>query len=197
MGTDKALVELGGEPLILRALAILREAGLEASIAGARSDLSVYGQIIKDTGPGPLGGICAALGSTTAEYAVITSVDAPLIPSSLLSFLLGFAGNTDAGVTLLSVGGFAQTFPVVIHRSLLPALQSQLDAGNDGCYAAFRAASEQTGKPLHTLAVENLVQAGQVEHPLGLPTAYWFLNVNSPDDLARAEELLPSFHRVS
>ncbi len=197
MGTDKALVRLDGELLIVRALDILREAGMEPSIAGARSDLSAYGRVLEDAGRGPLGGICAALASTEAQYAVVISVDAPLIPSSLVSFLLGSARRTDAGITLLSVSGFVQTFPAVIHRSLLPMLQSQLDAGNDGCYGAFRAAAEQTGRPLRISSVEYLVQAGQVEHSLALPAASWFLNVNTPADLARAQALLPSRHRVS
>ncbi len=197
MGTDKALVQLEGEPLIGRALDLLREAGLEPAIAGTRSDLSMYGRVVEDHGRGPLGGICAALASTAAEYSVVVSVDVPLIPSSLLMLLLDFARRTQSGITLLSVGGFVQTFPAVIHRSLLSALRSQFESGNDGCYGAFRAVVGQAGKPLRILALEHLVQAGQVEHPWGLPAACWFLNINTPEDLARAAGLLPSRHRVS
>jgi len=40
MGTDKALVEFDGQPMICRAIEILRAAGLPVSIAGARSSLA-------------------------------------------------------------------------------------------------------------------------------------------------------------
>lgn len=190
MGTDKALVELDGEPLIRHALAILREAGLQAAIAGARSDLSAFGPVVKDGGFGPLGGICAALESTPAPYGVFLSVDMPLVPPALVSFLLGRARRTNPEIVLVSANGFPQPFPVVLHRDALTEFRSQMSTGQTGCLSAFRAAAERTGRPLQVLAVEDLVQAGQIEDPRRLPPAYWFLNVNTPDDLARAQSLL-------
>jgi molybdopterin-guanine dinucleotide biosynthesis protein A len=190
MGVDKALVKLDGEPLIVRVLAILKQAGLDGAIAGARPDLSIYGPVIEDAGRGPLGGVCAALESTECELAVFVSVDMPLLPVALVTALLAQARRTGAGVTLLAVHGFVQTFPAVVHRGMLAALASEMRAGNDGCFSALRAAALQTGKAMRILAVENLVQAGEVEHPKSLPAAFWFLNVNTPEDLARAESLV-------
>jgi molybdopterin-guanine dinucleotide biosynthesis protein A len=40
MGEDKAPVKFAGRPLLERALAILRQAGQEARIAGARTSLA-------------------------------------------------------------------------------------------------------------------------------------------------------------
>lgn len=197
MGTDKALVPLAGQPLIVHALGLLREAGLEPAIAGARSDLSDYGRVIADGGIGPLGGICAALTMASSDFSVFVSVDAPLLGAGLLTFLLEHAQRTDAGIVLASVNGFAQTFPCAIQRSLLPALQAELDGGNDGCFAAFREAAASTRKPLRILAVEELAQTGQVEHPMGFPVTSWFLNVNTPADLVRSEALLALHYRVS
>ena len=37
--------------------------------------------------------------------------------------------------------------------------------------------------------IELLLQSGQVSHPQGFPAALWFLNINSPGDLAHAETL--------
>ena len=191
MGTDKALVQLGGVPLIVRALGVLRDAGLDAAIVGARSDLSGYAPALDDPGRGPLGGICAALESTQAELAVFLSVDMPLLPSVLVSFLLDYARRTESAITLASVNGFAQPFPAVVGRAVLPGLQVELKTGNDGCSSAFRAVTEKISRSLQILPVEDLVQAGQVKDPRGLPPTYWFLNVNTPDDLARTESLLP------
>jgi molybdenum cofactor guanylyltransferase len=191
MGTDKALVSLAGRPLIEHSLAILREAGLDASIAGARVSLANIAPVVADSAPGrgPLAGVCAALASTSAQRAVLLSVDLPLIPASLISYLLHHARITGAAVTLASANGFPQTFPAVISRGALPRLSAELEAGRTGCFSAFQSASVGLERPLSVLPVEYLAQAGQAVHPAGLPAALWFLNVNTPADLERAERL--------
>jgi len=207
MGTDKALLSFAGQPLIARALEILQGAELSPSIAGAQAQLAGFAPVIQDPelvfqdpetvrGLGPLAGICAALDSTAAEYAVFLPVDLPLLPSSLVSCLLSHARITGAIVTVPSVNGFAQTFPVVIHRAALPELRSRLRSLERGCYAAFKAAAGISSQPFSILSVELLVQARQIDHPTGLPPALWFANVNSPADLARAESFLSRHLRV-
>jgi len=195
MGTDKAVAQLGGGALVDRALAILRSAGLStAVIAGARQDLAEFGPVIEDPGSGPLGGICAGLESTEAAYALFLPVDMPLLPPELLTALLGRMERTGAGITLASLGGFAQTFPVVIEQSLALGLRAELRSGNDGCFSAFRSATARARRSLEIVSVENLVQSGLVEDPRGLPPAFWFTNVNTPNDLAKAEAILAGHH---
>jgi len=191
MGRDKALVEFAGEPLVARAIGTMREAGLEARIAGARAALDVFAPVLADAEPGrgPLGGICAALAACTEPRAVFLPVDIPLMPASLIAFLIRRAEVTQSAVTLASVGGFAQTFPAAIGRDALPALQIELNAGRLGAFAALRAAAAAMGQRVQTVAVEYVAQSGQAEHPCGLPAALWFLNVNSPVELRRAEVL--------
>ncbi len=195
MGRDKALLEFAGRPLVERALAILQQAGLPAKIAGAvpsaRASLEAYAPIVEDATPGlgPLSGICAALATTSARHAVFLPVDLPLLPPSLLVFLLRHAQMTGAAVTIPSLSGFMQTFPSVIDRAALPALQNALGSGRYGCYAAFKAAAAALGRPLASVAVEILAQSGQVSDPRGLPAIRWFLNLNAPDDLVCADAL--------
>lgn len=191
MGKDKALVEFGGKPLVEHALSILREAGLTAAIAGARSDLARFASVVDDpeAGLGPLAGVCAALASTSSRFAVILPIDLPLLPPSLLVYLLHHAQVTDSAVTVPSVAGFRQTFPVVLDRATLPALKAELVAGNSGCFAAFQTAATGLGQTANSVAAELLAQSGQVEHPQGIPTALWFLNLNSPDEVDRANGL--------
>jgi len=192
MGEDKALVRFGGQPLALRALHILREAGLSASFAGGADSLAGFAPVVEDSeaGLGPLGGICAALTSTSARWAVFLPVDLPLLPASLVAFLLDHARITGRAITLCSVNGFAQTFPAVVDRTALPALETELAAGRSGCFSALQAAAASLGQPVTILAVESLVQTGQIAHPDGLPAARWFLNVNAPYDLSRAKACL-------
>lgn len=188
MGRDKALVELAGRPLIVHALEALRNAGLSAKIAGARSELSGFAPVIPDLeeNAGPLSGVCAALAAMQADFGVFLSVDLPLIPASLLAHLAGDAAITGSMVTLASVNGFVQTFPAVVRRSALPALEEELRTGRAGCFAGFQAAAGAQKRP-RILAAESLAQTGHVAHSLGLPAARWFHNVNAPEDLETAE----------
>ncbi len=194
MGQDKALLTLAGHPLIAHALSALRAAGLSPVIAGARSDLSRFASVIPDPNSdlGPLSGICAALESSSARSAVFLPVDLPLLPSSLITYLVYHAQITSAAVTLPSIRGVANTFPAVLDRSLLPALKSELAAGRRACLAAFHAAARALGQPISVIPVELLTQSGHVAHPRSLPAAAWFLNVNTPADLGRVDRHFPS-----
>jgi molybdopterin-guanine dinucleotide biosynthesis protein A len=189
MGSDKALIELVGQPLIAHALATLREVGLHASIAGARSDLSGFAPVIEDAAPGlgPLSGVCAGLASASARWVVFHSIDLPLLPASLIAHLLLRAQISGASVTLASVNGFPQTFPAVIDREALPALKAELAAGRSGCMRAFQAAAEKLARSFAVLPAEMLAQAGCAVHRSGLPAALWFLNINTPAALERAQ----------
>ena len=51
--------------------------------------------------------------------------------------------------------------------------------------------------PFSVVAAELLAQCGQVNHPDSLPASLWFLNVNTPQDLERAQTLLETRHQVS
>lgn len=195
MGTDKALVELAGRLLIQHSLDALREAGISAAIAGARPGLREYAPVIEDSKPGlgPLGGVCAALRSSTARWLVFISVDLPLIPASLIRVLLDRAQITESAVTLASVNGFPQTFPAIIDRAALPVFETELAAGRGGCFAAFQAGAAALGQTASVLPVEYLAQTGAVSHPYGLSPVLWFLNVNTPSDLDRAERVTAEF----
>jgi molybdopterin-guanine dinucleotide biosynthesis protein A len=201
MGRDKALIEFAGRPLIAHALSILHEAGLNAAIAGSSPNLKSvfesfapvpsFAPIVDDrqSGRGPLAGVCAALASTSALHVVFLSIDAPFLPASLLAYLLRSADVTESAVTVASVNGRPQTFPAILDRSVLPVLAAELEAGRLGCLAAFETAAAARNQPVHAIPVEFLVQSGQVAHPGVLPAAQWFLNLNSPADLERAESV--------
>ena len=196
MGRDKALLPFAGRPLVAHAISILSQAGLSVSIAGARPSartaLEAFAPVVEDAEPGhgPLAGICAALASASARYAVFQPVDLPLLPPALIAFLLHHARITGQAVTVPSVTGFDQTFPAVLCSAVLPALKAALDAGNDGCFSAFQAAAARQDQSISAVKVEFLAQSGQVADPLSLPPVRWFLNLNTPDDVQQAEVLL-------
>jgi molybdopterin-guanine dinucleotide biosynthesis protein A len=202
MRTDKALVEFNGRPLLAHAVDIVRTAGLPVFISGARSPLESFAPVVPDsrTGAGPLEGICAGLrslkesssrppaGTLASEplYAAFLPVDLPLLPPSLLQYLVYRARITGLAVTLPSVNAFPQTFPVVLSIDCLSVLERELSRGHGGCYAAFQAAAAERGDPVSIVPAEVLVQSRKMTHPAALPVARWFLNVNAPSDLRRA-----------
>lgn len=188
MGTDKGLVEFRGQPLIAHMLRILRDAGLPASIAGARANLSGLAPVVDDldSDRGPLEGICSALAAASASWAVFVPIDLPFLPAQLIRSLLDRAELTGNAITLPSLNGFAQTFPCILNRAILPGLRRELEAGRNGCFASFRRVASGSGKSVGVVPVEQLAQTGRVKHPDALPAARWFFNLNSPADLERA-----------
>ncbi len=190
MGADKALVPFQGRPLVEHALEILRGAGLHAAIAGARSPLGAYGPVIEDVeaDKGPLGGICAALASISAHRAVFVPVDLPLLPSSLITYMVRQAEVTGRAVTLASVAGFTQTFPAVLDRAVLPWLEGELAAGRLGCFQAFEAAAASLGQQVSVIGVEDAAEAGTIAHPEGFAAHRWFTNLNTAVDLLDASK---------
>ncbi len=143
MGRDKASLSFAGQPLAIRALNLLREAGLPASLAGASPALASFAPVVEDIEPGlgPLGGICAALACTPAHWAVFLPVDLPLLPASLITLLVHHAQVTTSAVTLPAAGGFSQTFPLCSSFRLCrvtSALQPNLRPGAGGVSPHFR-----------------------------------------------------------
>lgn len=197
MGQDKALLSLGGKPLISHALNIFRDAGFRPAIAGGRLPLQAFAPVVEDFKPelGPLAGLCAALSSTQARRVIFLPVDLPLIPPSLLKYLMRHAETAQNAVTVSAINGFAQTFPVVLDRVVLPFLKAELEAGRRGCFAGFQAATRSLHQSVCVLPVELLVQSGQAMHPAALLAFRWFLNVNTPTEFECAERL--SMHPIA
>jgi molybdopterin-guanine dinucleotide biosynthesis protein A len=161
----------------------LQEAGLKVAIAGARSTLAGFAPVVEDEemGRGPLAGICAALAQTDADLAVFLPVDMVVMPSSLVRLLLDTAKQSGAAITLAAVNGRVETFPVVICRKTLGVLKRELAAGRGGCLRAFEAVAAAEGSAVHFVEVA------------GAPgPSSWFLNLNTRQDVERAEELSAS-----
>jgi molybdopterin-guanine dinucleotide biosynthesis protein A len=202
MGQDKALVGFNGVPLVQHAVGIFRAAGLDPRIAGARGDLSSFAPTLADDpahpGLGPLSGISSALEGGTTHFAVFLPVDLPLLPATLISYLVHHAEVTGSAITMPSICGFVETFPVVIDRAAGPALKASLQSENRKCLTAFQAAADALAKPMSVIPVELLLQTGQVADPRGLPAQAWFLSINTPEDLVQAEGLLGRhLHQIS
>jgi molybdopterin-guanine dinucleotide biosynthesis protein A len=107
-GRDKALVELGGKPMLARMLQLLQGTILEAKIVAARGKYEAFGvEIVEDRWPGegPLGGIITALedaagSAARPEWNLIVSCDMPFLTREWLAFLSERATKSKAQVVL-------------------------------------------------------------------------------------------------
>jgi molybdenum cofactor guanylyltransferase len=191
MGRDKALLEIGGRPLIALALEKLRALGLQPRIAGSRPDLAAFAPVVPDNfpGSGPLAGIVAALAASDADPNLFLPVDLPNLPVAFLSWMAGRAEASGAAATLPLLAGRPQPLCAVYHRSLLPGLRAALAAGQ---YKVIPAIETAARGALDTFEVEALASAlipeGWPAHP---PVRDWFRNLNTPEDYERLHRTQP------
>lgn len=186
MGRDKALLELGGHPLIEHALGKLRALGFSPRIVGVRSDLAAFAIVVPDNFPhtGPLGGIEAALAASNTEQNLFLPVDLPWLPVEFLRWLIERAENTNALATVPRLQGRPQPLCAVYSKALLPYAQSALAADDAKVMRAVEHAAKLTGLRIDTFDVEPIAAAQAWEQPL--PLHRWFENINTPADFEKA-----------
>ena len=182
MGTDKAFIEIDGEPMVARAAGALRAAGAAPVlvVGGDRSRLSALGLYHvpdRHPGQGPLGGVITALGALdppggSGPDAVVTlpcDVKAP-DPTSVrlvMERLAGAVDRSEAGPPTADLvvplgGGVPQWTHSGWHRSCLPRLSEVFATG-------VRALNDAARK-LRTVAVE-------------APGTCWYDDADRPEDL--------------
>jgi molybdenum cofactor guanylyltransferase len=169
MGRDKALLTLGGQPLVERGIRKLGEVCAEVAIAGGTEDLGRFGRVIldKSVGCGPLGGIVSALQESSFKWNLFLPVDAPFVPVSALKGLLARAAGFDGVCVMARTEGQMQPLCAVYSKKSLGVLEQELAAGRWKVTKAIEA-------------------AGEVRF-VDFEDASWFANLNTPEEFAEAE----------
>jgi len=169
MGTDKALIEIGDRPLARR---VADEIGRVCGSVSLVGDPARYGNlgrpVIPDRFPGrgPLAGIEAALGKTTAEWNLVVACDMPSLDVSILEEL--FEAGGDCTVPSYSDGRVEPLCAVFRKR----------------CHAAILEALE-SGVRKVTEALGRLESKGLCLEYVRVNKADSFANLNTPEDLER------------
>ncbi len=194
-GGDKALVSLGGEPLIAH---VVRRVAPQVSrlLINANGDHSrfravgrpVIAAAVEDCGP--LGGFRAALEGALANAPACISLlsvstDTPFLPKDLLQTLRDAspkpASPTLAPAIAMSAG---RLHPVVglWPLALRDTLQRTLDEG--------RLSAEKFAKSVQAIAVPFTLRT------IGNLTLDPFFNANTPGELAQAEDIVALFNET-
>lgn len=178
-GGDKALIELGGETLLQRAIERLSPQ-VDSLVINANDDPARFNSILPvipdpdDSRSGPLAGVLAGLDYATSQGAthiVTIAVDTPFFPLDLVARLREAAEGQ--GVPLACAKTGDRTHPVFGYWPV--SLADDLrEAMGDG----MRKVDRWTGKH------------GCAEAPFDATPFDPFFNVNTPEDLTEAEGLL-------
>jgi molybdenum cofactor guanylyltransferase len=177
IGAGKALIELGGKPLISYPLEAFAEAGIGVVVVAKRDsplpplDVPIWHE--PDEPSHPLCGIVAALERGDGSPLIACACDMPFLTSELLSYL----SERDEPLVVPRAGGRMHPLVARYDRSLLDELRQGM----------------QPPRALHDVISELdpvIVDEAELRH-FGDPTRLLF-NVNTREDLARAEELAGS-----
>jgi molybdenum cofactor guanylyltransferase len=217
MGTDKALLQLAGKPLIAHAVAKLRRitphVQILAGADGTNSALAPYAPLIPDLHPstGPIGGIEAALVHTSSDWNLILPVDIPFIPTL---FLVRWVQSitqrrsTNIRVAMFSVFGVPQPTLLLIHRDAAPFLTLAIARGEYKLRPALETAARELApsdaqpyeRVPYMLPIDENLQFDDWTIPPPNPEPWqtltpaqraaqplWFANLNTPEDFAEVE----------
>ena len=177
MGSDKAFAPLNGRTLLARILATARSLTSNVHIIGNPAKYAPFAPVVEDIFPGcgPLGGIHAALVPSATDLNVILAVDTPFVSLALLQFLLTRARNRpEAIVTVARANGGLQPLCAVYRRQFAEAAEQALRAGRHKIDALFDPVSTQ------------VIGESELESAGFSPNI--FRNLNTPDDLVRAQK---------
>ncbi|HDR2620830.1 TPA: molybdenum cofactor guanylyltransferase MobA [Enterobacter chuandaensis] len=171
-GKDKGLQRLNGKPLWQCVADTLAGQVTTMAISAnrhidtyQRSGYAVYQDNLEDY-PGPLAGMLSVMQQSNGEWFLFCPCDTPLIPSCLVERLVKLRGT--APVVWVHDGERDHPAIALMHRSLVPALQEYLAAGERRVMVFMR----QSGG--HSVDFSDLTST--------------FVNVNTCEDLQMMQE---------
>lgn len=183
MGRDKTALKLGGSTLLLRAVERVRLAGGEPLVIGPRRRPEEVGgsrQVDENEqaaphggAPGPLLALRCGLAACGTTRALALACDVPFVPVALLRYLVEETERYDAVVP--RAAGELQVLTAAYRSSCVEAIDRELARGRRAVHAFLASVR------VRVLEAEEI-------RPFGGEDT--LLNVNTPEDLARAEALL-------
>jgi len=132
MGRDKALLEIDGVPMILRATRLMESVAGNSVIIGDSVRLEGLDlRIVADDfpGAGPLGGIATALRTSITEWNLVIACDLPYLTGEWLEFLVTRACGSEADAVLPMNERGAEPLCAMYRKPAEAAIRRALDHG--------------------------------------------------------------------
>jgi len=132
MKRDKALLEIGGAPLLARTARLLESVAGAPSIIGDPAAYESFPMpVIADDWPGagPLGGIATALRVSNASWNLVVACDLPYLTREWLDFLVSRAVASAADAVLPMNTRGAEPLCAMYHKRGEPAIRAALENG--------------------------------------------------------------------
>ena len=176
-GEPKALLELGGRRIVERVLDAV--APVVDDVLIVTNTPALYGflgvPMVPDVYPdhGSLGGIFSGLKAAGGDAAFTVACDMPFLHPEVARLVIGRAGEGD--VVIPRVGEQLETLHALYAKACLPAIEARLQAGRLKIVGFFE-----------DVRVVEVAEAEVARHRA--PDVV-FMNVNTPDELARARAL--------
>jgi molybdopterin-guanine dinucleotide biosynthesis protein A len=179
LGVDKRTLRVGGATLLERATALLAPVCAEVLVA-APADIGAPAgsRWVRDPLPdrGPMAGILAGLRDAGAPRVLVIPVDMPLLSVPFLRFLAD--RDPGAGVAVPRWSAGMEPLVAVYHRSCVEELAGHVARGTTALHAFIAS----TPRAVRFIDEPEILAYGE--------PARLFLNINTAEDLRRAEELL-------
>lgn len=177
MGTDKAFVPLMGKPLLAHVLDRTASLGQSETIliANDREKFAAFGlPVYADVLPncGALGGIYTALYTAKTPIVIMLACDLPFVSAPLLRHMLTLT-SPDIDAVVPYTADNPEPLYALYHKTCLPTIYEHLQNGQ-----------------LKASDIFNRVRVKAVDTTPFDHDGATFTNINTPDDLARAEILL-------
>lgn len=176
-GDPKALMELGGRPIVARVLDVVRQVTERVLLVTNTPDLYAFLGLpmVPDVFPegGSLGGIYSGLRAAPGDAAFTVACDMPFLSAPVARLLLARAGEAD--VVAPRIGEQWETLHACYGKACLAPMERRLREGRLRITGFF--------EEVRVLAITEAEVAA-----VGDP-ARVFMNVNTPDELARARVL--------
>lgn len=128
MGTDKALLDLNGRPMIEHVLAVFTGLFRKTIIVTNTPDryrmydAELTGDVLDIRGP--LTGIYSGLLRSDDEFNFVAACDMPFMNPRLIAYMGGLAAGRDAVVPMFS--GFLEPLHAVYRKGILPIIERQV-----------------------------------------------------------------------
>jgi molybdopterin-guanine dinucleotide biosynthesis protein A len=180
LGEDKALVRVAGRSLIERVIDVLRP--LVANIvlvAQSAEPLAHLGlPVVADVYPGvgTLGGLHAGLNAIRTEYGLVVGCDMPFLNAGLLRFMMSQVRGYD--VVMPRVGKYYEPLHALYARRCALVVERSILAGR-----------RRIRRALADLCIRYIEESEIDRYDLDHLSFY---NVNTPEELERAQVLLTS-----